>query len=73
MVSMESSKAKTTADQKKDTKVHLTFAKTNLDDAQDFSENILGQMRQKINFLEGVLPLASDVKLTQHSRKGASY
>ena len=47
---------------KNDTKAHLIFARKH-DDPQDFWD--LEVMRQKLNFLDGVLAITSVVKLTQ--------
>lgn len=50
---------------KKSRKAHLTLAKKHLDYSQNFSENIPRQ-----NF---VSPITSDIKLTHHFIKTASY
>ncbi|KAF7637995.1 hypothetical protein LDENG_00048780 [Lucifuga dentata] len=38
-----------------------------------FGKIFCGLTRQKWNFVEGVHPVTSDVKLTQHFRKRTSY
>ncbi len=38
-----------------------------------WSPRLLGLTRQKLNFLEGVCPITSGVKVTQHFRKRTSY
>ncbi len=58
---------------KKNTKAQLTFAKTFLDYPQDFWQIFCGLMRQKLNFLEGVGPVTSGEKPTQHFIKRTSY
>ncbi len=51
----------------------LTFAKKYLDYPQAFGQIFCGLMRQKLNFLEGVCPVTSGVKPTQHFIKRTSY
>ncbi len=48
---------------KNNTKVRLTFAKTYLDYPKTFGQIFCGLMRQKLNFLEGVCPVTSGIKL----------
>ncbi len=58
---------------KKNTKARLTFAKKYLDYPQDFLANILWTDESKVEFLEGVCPIISGVKPTQHFIKRTSY
>ncbi len=58
---------------KKNTEACLTFAKKYPDYPQDFGQIFCGLMRQKLNFLEGVCPVTSDVKPTQYFIKRTSY
>ncbi len=58
---------------KKNIKARLSFARKHLDDPQDFWENTLWTDETKLNFLEGVVPITSGVKVTQHFRKRTSY
>ncbi len=58
---------------KKNTKAHLKFAKTFFDYPQEFCQIFCGLMRQKLNFLEGVCPVTSGEKPTQHFIKRTSY
>ncbi len=55
---------------KKNTKAHLTFAKNILIIPKNFGQIFCGLMRQMLNFLEGVCPVTSGVKPTQHFIKG---
>ncbi len=57
---------------KKNTKACLTFTKKYLDYPQDFWANILWT-DETFNILEGVCPVTSGVKLTQHFIKRTSY
>ncbi len=58
---------------KKNIKAHLSFARKHLDYPQDFWENTLWTDETKVEHLEGVCPITSGVKVTQHFRKRTSY
>ncbi len=58
---------------KKNIKANLSFARKHLDDPNTFGKILCGLTRQKLNFLEGVCPITSGVKVTQHFRKRTSY
>ncbi len=58
---------------KKNTKARLTFAKDILIISETFGQIFCGLMGQKLNFLEGVCPVTSGVKPTQHFIKRTSY
>ncbi len=58
---------------KKNIKTHLSFPRIHLDDPQDHlddpQENTLWTDETKVELLEGVCPITSGVKVTQHFRK----
>ncbi len=56
---------------KKNIKAHLSFDILMI--PKTFGKILCGLTRQKFNFLEGVCPITSGLKVTQHFRKRTSY
>ncbi len=69
----ESSEAKATADQKEHKGSSHICQKNILIIPKTFGQIFCGLMRKKLNFLEGVCPVTSGVKPTQHFIKRTSY
>ncbi len=67
------SKAKAIADQKEHKGPSHICQKNILIIPKTFGQIFCGLMRQKFNFLEGVCPVTSGVKPTQHLTKRTSY
>ena len=69
----ESSKAKTTADQKERPISHLSQNILMIPIISPFGKILCGLTKQKWNFLQGVHPITCGIKITQHLRKRTSY
>ncbi len=65
--------AKPTADQKEHKGLSHICQKNILIIPKTFGQIFCGLMRQKFNFLEGVCPVTSGIKPTQHFIKRTSY